>query len=120
MSRAPQTACPICARDLSDPQSVYVCGQCHGSLQATGAVAVHITGEFPAMSQLAMAPDDGADAAEKRPRSPTNPGRVACSWCGKPGAEVKKLLSQNGAQICNECVSLCADILTAELGDDWR
>jgi hypothetical protein len=32
---------------------------------------------------------------------------------------VKKLLGRGGVALCNECVSLCCDILDAEVGD-WR
>lgn len=36
-----------------------------------------------------------------------------CSFCGKSGKEVKMLLSGNkdGVYICNECVSLCQDVI---------
>jgi len=114
------TPCPICSKDLADAQSIFVCSACHGSLQATGAVAMHVTGEFPAVSQLATLPDDSAPSAPARPRTPTTPSDFDCSWCGKAGDEVKKLLTQGPTRICNECVALCTDILRAELGDDWR
>ena len=114
------TPCPLCNRELADAQSVFVCSACHSSLQASGAVAMHVTGEFPAVSQLAAAPTDAAPVAPRRPRTPTTPADFQCSWCGKPGDEVKKLLTQGAARICNECVALCASILQAELGDDWR
>jgi hypothetical protein len=45
----------------------------------------------------------------------------SCSWCGKPGTQVKKLLSGGaagtGVHICNECVALCHVILRDELPD---
>jgi ATP-dependent Clp protease ATP-binding subunit ClpX len=44
----------------------------------------------------------------------------ACSWCGKPGTAVKKLLGNGTVAICDECVALCADVMDAELGDGWR
>lgn len=34
-----------------------------------------------------------------------------CSFCGKPAAEVKKLIAGQSVYICNECVDLCHDIL---------
>ncbi|WP_406564583.1 ATP-dependent protease ATP-binding subunit ClpX [Moraxella bovoculi] len=34
-----------------------------------------------------------------------------CSFCGKKKAEVKKLIAGDAANICNECVSLCGDML---------
>lgn len=113
----PATPCPICAKDLEDAHSVFVCGSCHGQLASTGAIQVHVTGEFPAVSQMAILPDD---PAPPRARRPTNPAEHNCTWCGKPGDEVKKLLTQGVAKICNECVALCADIMQAEIGDDWR
>jgi hypothetical protein len=39
-----------------------------------------------------------------------------CSFCGKPSTDVSKLISGPGVYICNECVSLCADILATEFG----
>jgi hypothetical protein len=113
----PDTPCPICGRDLAHPQSVFVCSPCHEALQASGAVSVHITGEFPAVSQLANMPEG---AATPRARRATNPAEHHCTWCGRAGDTVKKLLTQGAVKICNECVALCADIMQAELGDDWR
>ena len=43
-----------------------------------------------------------------------------CAWCGKHEREVKKLLGRGGVALCDECVSLCCDILDAELGGEWR
>ena len=43
-----------------------------------------------------------------------------CAWCGKLEREVKKLLGRGGVALCDECVSLCCDILDAELGGSWR
>ena len=45
---------------------------------------------------------------------------AVCSWCGKLETQVKKLLGRNDTALCDECVSLCCDILDAELGDSWR
>ncbi|MDX9858711.1 MAG: ATP-dependent Clp protease ATP-binding subunit ClpX [candidate division Zixibacteria bacterium] len=36
-----------------------------------------------------------------------------CSFCGKPYTQVKRLFSGHNSYICNECVSLCSDLLTA-------
>ncbi len=44
----------------------------------------------------------------------------SCSWCGKAADRVRKLLGTSAVAICDECVSLCADILEAEFGPDWR
>ncbi len=116
----PATPCPICAGSLDDAQSVFVCGRCHGQLASNGAIEVRATGEFPAVSQMAMLPEDAAPTAPAGGRRPTDPAVHNCTWCGKPGDQVKKLLTQGGAKICNECVALCADIMQAEVGDDWR
>lgn len=39
-----------------------------------------------------------------------------CSFCGKSHSEVKKLIAGPGVYICNECIDVCSDILTKELG----
>jgi hypothetical protein len=39
-----------------------------------------------------------------------------CSFCGKPNTEVERLVAGPGVYICNECVSLCADILARHAG----
>jgi ATP-dependent Clp protease ATP-binding subunit ClpX len=40
--------------------------------------------------------------------------QVCCSFCTKPSAEVKKVIAGPGVYICNQCVSLCNDILGIE------
>jgi hypothetical protein len=55
----------------------------------------------------------------QRTPSPESTSEKTCCWCSKSSADVKKLLSQGGYHICNECVALCADILRMELGDDF-
>ncbi len=35
-----------------------------------------------------------------------------CSFCGKPYTQVKRLFSGHNSYICNECVTLCSDLLT--------
>lgn len=39
---------------------------------------------------------------------------LKCSFCGKAQKEVKKLIAGNGVYICDECVSLCNEILEEE------
>ena len=39
---------------------------------------------------------------------------LRCSFCGKPQSQVKRLISGSGVYICNECIELCQDILSAE------
>jgi len=70
------------------------------------------TGEFRAATPMAF-DAAGLDA------SPLLADGRSCTWCGKAQDKVRKLLTSTTAAICNECVSLCAEILTAELGDDW-
>jgi hypothetical protein len=108
--------CPTCGRELKDPRAVQVCGPCAGTL-AKGAL--QSTGEFAAMSPDQAAELLGSADPPAQP-FPTSAGDAACSWCGRGRADVKKLLSSAGAHICDGCVALCADILTAELGADWR
>lgn len=36
---------------------------------------------------------------------------VSCSFCNKPARQVHRLIAGPGVYICNECVSLCDDIL---------
>ena len=41
---------------------------------------------------------------------------VRCSFCGKTQAQVQKLIAgPNGAYICDECVSVCNEIIEEEL-----
>ena len=35
----------------------------------------------------------------------------SCSFCGKKKTEVKKLIAGNDANICNECIEVCDDLL---------
>jgi hypothetical protein len=62
-----------------------------------------------------MLADVAASEPGERPLATT-----ACSWCGKPESDVKKLIGRSGTALCNECVSLACDIMDAELGGDWR
>lgn len=49
-----------------------------------------------------------ASRMSKQARETTNP---RCSFCGKPRDQVKKLVAGPGVYICNECISLCNEIL---------
>lgn len=40
---------------------------------------------------------------------------LCCSFCGKPQDEAKKLVAGPGVCICDECVSLCVDILDEKI-----
>jgi len=43
-----------------------------------------------------------------------------CSFCGKPHAEVKKLIAGPGVFICDNCITLCKSVLDKELSADSR
>jgi hypothetical protein len=101
------SSCPVCAGALDGGELILVCGGCRSKL---GVGPVRMTGEFRVPTEFA---DDS-------PASASEPSAAACSWCGRAGHQVKKLLGTPQVAICNECVALCADILSAELGPDWR
>jgi ATP-dependent Clp protease ATP-binding subunit ClpX len=43
------------------------------------------------------------------------PNLLHCSFCGKSQHEVLKLIAGPQVYICNECISLCNEILEEEL-----
>ena len=43
-----------------------------------------------------------------------------CSFCGRSGDEVEKLIAGPGVYICNECIEVCQNILKEELRQDQR
>ena len=45
-------------------------------------------------------------------------GNLSCSFCGKGQKEVKKLIAGPSVYICDECISLCNDILAEEVQKD--
>ena len=101
--------CPICGGALAEGKPIDVCAACHKSL--VGGMTVRATGEFLVPTSAALT---AAEAGE-----PLSPPANACAWCSKDSSQVKKLLGRAGVALCNECVSLCVDILDAELGT-WR
>ena len=109
--------CAMCGEELDNPMQVDICGHCYQDLRSSGAIPLMSTAEFaPIRPERA---DDLLRARRAR-RARTGEVEVACTWCGKSRKEVKKLLASGDARICNECVALCADVLEAELGADWR
>ncbi len=44
----------------------------------------------------------------------TKDGNLSCSFCGKSQRDVKKLIAGPGVYICDECISLCNDIIAEE------
>jgi hypothetical protein len=108
--------CPICAQAVEGGELVMVCSACHSSL---GGVSVGTTGEFRVPSAEYIAAQNYAEP-DVGARQHAHGATSVCAWCGKLEAEVKKLLGRGNVALCNECVSLCCDILEAELGADWR
>lgn len=47
-----------------------------------------------------------------------HPSLTACSFCGKTQNEVRKLIGENGAFICDECVALCIEVIEETPADD--
>lgn len=105
--------CPICAQVLEGGELVMVCTGCHKSLG--GGLSVGATGEFRVPTPELLAAAHAAGGTGEHVHA-TN----VCAWCGKLEAQVLKLLGRGGVALCNECVSLCCDILDAELGENWR
>ena len=57
---------------------------------------------------------------DKKNKSSDDNGTVSphrCNFCGKPASKVKRLFAGYEAFICNECVSLCNDILDSAPDD---
>ncbi len=53
------------------------------------------------------------------PKNTDNNNRVIkCSFCGKPQEVVKKIIAGPGVYICDECISLCQDIIDEEVFDN--
>jgi hypothetical protein len=47
-------------------------------------------------------------------KNPRPPGH--CSFCGKDRRRVQKLIAGPGVFICNECVTLCNEVLAEDIG----
>lgn len=45
---------------------------------------------------------------------------VFCNFCGKNRTEVKKLIVANDAGICDECIELCANIISKEKNEELK
>lgn len=48
----------------------------------------------------------------------THSKNLVCSFCGKAQKDVKKLIAGPSVHICDECVSLCNDIIREEMQQD--
>ena len=106
--------CTFCGKDqkrvkkLIAGPSVYICDGC-----VTLAKSVISTGEpsTTAIAELAAGPEDEP--------------RTQCSFCGKrrdqvAGLVVSSVLTERKAPAttCTECLGLCTEIITEELGED--
>jgi ATP-dependent Clp protease ATP-binding subunit ClpX len=50
-----------------------------------------------------------------------NQGTIKCSFCGKPQEVVKKIIAgPNGVFICDECVSVCQNIMETEVFENYE
>ncbi len=49
-----------------------------------------------------------------------NEGTPVCSFCGRSGDEVDKLIAGPGVYICNECIEVCQNILHQEMEEDKK
>ena len=43
-----------------------------------------------------------------------------CSFCGKSQEQVRKLIAGQGVYICDECITLCQEIIEEEMLDTPR
>lgn len=50
----------------------------------------------------------------------TKESAPVCSFCGRSGDEVEKLIAGPGVYICNECIEVCSNILKEELKADRK
>jgi hypothetical protein len=80
--------------------SVYICNECIHRVHAV-LVAAGKTVSTP-IATIAQVSD--ADRAER------------CSFCGKRRHQVAAMASTGHKQICNECLGLCDEIISEELG----
>ena len=51
------------------------------------------------------------------PKLGTKKDLLHCSFCGKAKHQVLKLIAGPGVYICDDCVSLCNDIIEQEVGE---
>jgi ATP-dependent Clp protease ATP-binding subunit ClpX len=51
-------------------------------------------------------------------RTNETPARVRCSFCGKEAKDVRKLIAGPNVHICDECVTLCNEIIAEDLQRD--
>ena len=49
-----------------------------------------------------------------------NSSQIVCSFCGKRGDQVKRMLAGRNGYICDECIELCNEVLREEFGHEDR
>lgn len=49
-----------------------------------------------------------------------NSSQIVCSFCGKRGDQVKRMLAGRNGYICDECIELCNEVLREEFGQEDR
>jgi hypothetical protein len=86
--------------------AVYICDQCVGTASA------HLTS-----APISPAPSgDGGPGPRIEPVEQTA-RREACSFCAKTRGGVEGMAATGDVRICNECLALCHEIITEELGE---
>ena len=50
--------------------------------------------------------------------SDENNSGIVCSFCGKRGDQVKRMLAGRNGYICDECINLCNEVLKEEMDQD--
>ena len=53
----------------------------------------------------------GARDKDKHAEKTTESPQVHCSFCGRPNAQVLKMIKGPGVNICSECVMICMQFL---------
>ena len=79
--------------------SVYICNECIDRVHAVLAA----TGKTTSTPIATIGQVSDADRAER------------CSFCGKRRHQVAAMASTGYAEICNECIELCDEIISEEL-----
>lgn len=106
--------CPLCSQTSPEKVTISICSDCHTNLHGQGALPVSQTGEFSMMPLSQAEKILASEAVESDPENPV------CTWCDTPKNLVKRLITRGQHHICNECISLCVDMLSVEFGDTWR
>lgn len=79
---------------------------------------------FTALLRFLLRATDGVGAIPTAIRSSAlssvSSDRYVCSFCAKSHAEVHKLITGPGVNICNRCVVVCKNLLDAETKPDWE